>query len=526
MDSKALYERDSILLTLSKNRVVVDPRYRDCINDYLYEQYRVCKASHKIKLTHHNLGWAVIGEKEIFLRDQNSVNNSVSQSDRTGFRFRSGDEKVYKDFLRNTVYPVPTLALAMTLGYAAPVISRLQDKVPDLRTVIVNLCGASSTGKTTAEELLVSAFGCPTVTNGEGLIHPFFATTNAIYAGLEGINGLPIALDDTTANDRLDLHSLIYTLATGEEKARCNSDGTKRETRGNWSGLIAISSETPILENGNATQGQNVRVLQTQGITWTPDAETAELIKRTVRKHYGFTGYEFADYVGKLEPDVLFELYQQSRNRVREIMTIRDTLSDRLGEKYAAIHLTVKLMNDFFALKLDADALLTIMLAPEQENVAERDISVKGEMIMRNFILENRAHFDWLDDHGNRQYTYFHGASGIMYGTIRGPYDAFILTSQVENALKKAGLCEIMTIKKRWKERGLTVCDTGRYDCKSNGVRCIHFCFRDGIDYSPVWDDVHPPLQAETPSAPKGAPISTYSVDDEEAINEIFRGDE
>lgn len=526
LDMQTLYARDSILLELSKNRVVVDPRFRDAITDYLYNEYRACKAKSAVRSIHHGLGWKVVDGQELFLYDRNTIGSSVSYSDRKGFKFRSGDEALYKDFLRNTVYPVPTLALAMTLGYAAPVISRLQDMVPDLRTVIVNLCGASSTGKTTAEELLVSAFGCPTVTNGEGLIHPFFATTNAIYAAMEGINGLPIALDDTTANDRLDLHTLIYTLATGEEKARCNSDGTRRDSRGNWSGLVVISSETPILDNGNMTQGQNVRVLQTQGITWTPDAKTAELIKHTVRENYGFTGYDFAEYLGKIKEGDLYDRYVQSRERVHALMTVRDNLSDRLEEKYAAIYLTVGLMNECFALTLNADELLSIMLKPEQENVAERDISLKGETAIRSFIAENRRHFDWTGyNESVKHETLENCGAGSYYGTVRMSNEVYMFSHKVDEVLKSEGIFETTTVKKRWRERGLTKCDTGRYDCKFNGTRAIHFIFKEGIAFNPDLEPMEAQSPAPEPAPLQETPISDYAVDDAAAIDEIFRGE-
>ena len=526
LDMQTLYARDSVLLELSKNRVVADPRYKDAIVDYLYNEYRDRKAKSAVRSIHHGLGWKVLDGKELFLYDQNAIGSSVSYSDRKDFKFRSGDEALYKDFLQKTVYPVPTLALAMTLGYAAPVISRLQNTVPDLRTVIVNLCGASSTGKTTAEELLVSAFGCPAVTNGEGLIHPFFATTNAIFAAMEGINGLPIALDDTTANDRLDLHSLIYTLATGEEKARCNSDGTRRESRGNWSGLVVISSETPILDNGNLTQGQNVRVLQTQGITWTPDAATAELIKRTVRENYGFTGYDFAKYLGKIKEGDLYDRYMQSRERVHALMTVRDSLSDRLEEKYAAIHLTVGLMNECFDLTLNADELLSIMLKPEQESVAERDIALKGEMAIRSFIAENRKHFDWTRYNENAKHDMAENfGSGSYYGTVRMPNEVYMFSHKVDEVLKSAGIFETTTVKKRWKERGLTKCDTGRYDCKFNGTRAIHFIFKEGISFYPDLGPMEPQPPVSEPAPLQETPISDYAVDDTEAIEEIFRGE-
>lgn len=400
-------------------------------------------------------------------------------------------------------------------GYSAVTISRLKNKV-DLGTVIVNLCGASSTGKTTAEELLVSAFACPVESNGDGLIRTFHSTQNATFAALEGIHGLPIAL----SNNYLNLPNLIYTIATGEEKARCTAEGTLKSSNSGWSGLVVVSSETPIQEANCENQGLKARVLQTQGITWTPNAATAELIKKTVRENYGFTGYEFAQYIEQIDIDTLYDRYLQAKTQVHTLMPIRDNLSDRLEAKYAAIYLTVELMNECFALSLNADNLLTIMLAPEQANVVERNIALKGENAIKEFVKSKRQHFNRYIRKNNK-WVLNNPCSGDYFGTVRDGNicEVYILPTKVEEILKSANINEPTTVKRDWKEGKLIKADNNRYDCKFNGSRHIHFIFKDGFTLT---TPIEIPIQSEPQ---QDTPVMDINYDDSELIDEIFGDD-
>lgn len=114
-DTLNFFSNNSILADFCKNRVIIHPKYERVVMDSLINAHKACLSNNKVEYRHHNLGWTQSGDDEIFLYDQNTINGITSYSDRTNFKFCSGDEQVYKDFLTNTVYPVPTLALAMSL---------------------------------------------------------------------------------------------------------------------------------------------------------------------------------------------------------------------------------------------------------------------------------------------------------------------------------------------------------------------------------------------------------------------------
>ena len=522
-----VYEFKKTLAELAKHRLLLPPWLENYMPDYLISWYNFCRNKNHIEYRHSFLGWFNHNGQDIFLYDKSNFNGISSVSDRANFSFSGGNKETYLKFLNDFIYPVPSLSLALSIGYSAVVASRLKN-ITDTGVIIVNLCGASSTGKTTAEQLLVSPFACPRISNKDGLIKTFSSTTNALYAGMSGINGLPIVLDDVTTAPNIDLANLIYTIASGEEKSRCTSDGKIRNDGSGWSGLVVISSETPIQDAKRQNQGLQVRVIQTQGITWTPSAEAAEHIKRTVLQNYGFTGKEFAEYVQSLSIDSLFTLYEKSEKTVDGLMIKRDNLTDRLASKYAVIHLTITLMDKFFGIALNADELIRLLLEPEQISVQERDIAVKAYNVIVNYIVRNKQNF-FIDGMDGDYSDHFPNTTNL--GTIRmkkdGSWNVYIPTEATQKLLIDNGINETAAVKKRWKERGITKCDGDHNSVKYllNGVvrRCDCFVFPEGIKRDSYFDELEEIEQAKSNPTPKPpAPISNYTIDDEEGIEKIF----
>lgn len=486
-----------IMSKLASNQLVIMPYLEQSVHYYLFDGYQHCRKNGMVEYYHNQLGWYKHQGKNLYLMDTNDVNGLTSTSTRN-MKFKSGSQAEYEKFLQDVIYPCKTLVLAMAIGYSAPVASLLKDK-KDIGTIVVNLCGSSSTGKTTAEQLMVSPFACPDISNKQSLVRTFHATQNAIFAGIDGIHGLPIVLDDITTNPNMDAANLVYTLASGEQKGRCDTSGQLKEQNYGWSGTVIISSETPIEELNSQNQGLKARVLQTQGIVWTPDAETATLIKSTVLKHYGHTGREFAEYVGNIPLSTLCDRFDDARQIVHSIMKIRDNLSDRLELKYTTICLTLQLMKEYFSIELDEAELMSILLQPEQDGVLDRDIARKGLEIIKDFVVQKVRHFNYVD---KRTYTYSVPSNCDDYGTIEvvgDQYHVYVGTSIVNDLLKKAKIAESNTVKKRWIERGIVVGDKGRNDCKKGKIevettnddgtiskssvarRCIRFIFEKGL---------------------------------------------
>ena len=149
---------------LARYGVFADPGFSRAVASHLLYTRMECIKLGAVEYHHAILGWYPFEGVERYFYDVTVVGDKRSTTDRANLRFTAGDRKTYLDFLRETVLPSTELSLALTIGYGAVVASRLRNHF-DIGTILVNLCGISSTGKSTAEMLLCSPFACPEISN-------------------------------------------------------------------------------------------------------------------------------------------------------------------------------------------------------------------------------------------------------------------------------------------------------------------------------------------------------------------------
>ena len=373
---------------------------------------------------------------------------------------------------------------------------------------------------------MTSPFMCPIVSNGgKSLTISANNTQNMLYYHLKDVYGVPFVIDDITTNDNLNLSSIVYDIVQGEEKGRMNGSGEAREIS-SWSGVVITSSESPIMDAVKGDQGLKARVLHTYGIQWTMSAEQSTLIKRVLSQNYGFTGKEFADYVATIPLDDLYDRFLESLDVVKTLMVKKDRLTDRLSHKYAAVHLTVLLVNEALQFNMAANDIASLFIKCEQDCFEERDNSIKAYKAVLDFIDRHESHF-YVETHYTKAYN---GESQIKpadcYGTIL-KYDTYwevhLLESITQKILDDCKLgSEIRNIRKQWIKDKIAKGDNGHntrqymHDGKVKRHDCIKI--EGGIQRPQA---SLPPTPA-TPLPP--IPVSDYAVDDAQAIKEIFGG--
>lgn len=371
----------------------------------------------------------------------------------------------------------------------------------------------------------------PIISNQDkGLCFSAHSTKNALFKQVDGVFGVPIVIDDITTNPSLrkDLPDIIYSLNTGEAKNRLTGNSEKMKGTIGWNGVVIMSSEIPILDFGEQQSGGKVRVLHTQGIQWTKSAEEAEHVKQIVSKNYGFTGKEFAGFVAKFSIEELAKMHEQSLKKVKGFMIKKDNLSDRLANKFATIYMTVELLNQAFKYGLSADELIARFIQSEQDTIEERDNAAKAFSAIVDFIYRNEARFLENKQIGDKMVdTYDEYRPNNIYGRIikyEKYWEVRLLQDVTKKILGENGLDgEICAIRKKWIERGITKGESSHntISCNINGqkVRCDCFIIEGGI-VEPEID----PLQLEEKPINE-TPVSDYTVDDTQVINEIFGGD-
>jgi hypothetical protein len=150
----------------------------------------------------------------------------------------------------------PHWILGAAAGFAGSILALI-----GLDTCGINLSGLSTSGKTLAQKLAVSAWTSPRV--GVGLLQSLRTTENAVESLAQASTGTVLALDEMAHVDGQTLGRLIYSIASGLGKARLTSHATQQQ-RYSWATFGILSGECSLEEKvrsdgGNWLAGMAVR---------------------------------------------------------------------------------------------------------------------------------------------------------------------------------------------------------------------------------------------------------------------------
>jgi Domain of unknown function (DUF927)/Toprim domain len=134
----------------------------------------------------------------------------------------------------------PHWILGAAAAFAGPILALIS-----LDSCGINLSGLSTSGKTLAQKLAVSAWTSPRI--GFGLLQSLRTTENAVESLAQARTGTILALDEMAHIDGQTLGRLIYSIASGQGKARLNSHATSRQ-RSSWATFGILSGECSLEE--------------------------------------------------------------------------------------------------------------------------------------------------------------------------------------------------------------------------------------------------------------------------------------
>jgi hypothetical protein len=187
----------------------------------------------------------------------------------------------------------PHFLLGVLAGFAGVVQS-----LAGLDSCGINLSGLSSSGKTTAQRLAVSAWTSPLI--GAGLLQSMRSTENAVEVFAQAASGTVLALDELAHADGRAIGRLIYAISGGQGKARLTA-GAILKHRYAWSTYAVLSSECSLEEKVRADgaawiAGMAVRILDVD-VTDVDRTLSQNLIRdiAAVEQHHGHAGPVFVE---------------------------------------------------------------------------------------------------------------------------------------------------------------------------------------------------------------------------------------
>lgn len=289
-------------------------RNKDLLAIYLQQ----CPTPHRA-LCVEVLGWqngvyvlphgAIGHSKEITVyQNPHGMNSALSQA---------GTAQQWRDHVASMASGNSRLAFALSSAFAAPLLDLIGDEGGGF-----HFRGASSTGKSTAQDMACSVWG-----HLDTFKHRWRATTN----GLEGLacmhsDGL-LVLDEIGQIDPRHIGDAVYMLAHGDAKERMTKNLSARPKQ-KWRVIFLSSGEISLSDHMNtagrtskagqelrladipADAGKGLGIFERLQGTDKP-AEFSELVVAASKKHYGTVGIDWLHHVANHRATITTAMIQQ-----------------------------------------------------------------------------------------------------------------------------------------------------------------------------------------------------------------------
>ncbi len=361
--------------------------------DILNDKVKNVEVNESTDCVHHLPGWQEYKGERIFKWKYafSAEGRQFSSYDGDLELEAKGTVEEYAAGIRELVAPYPNLVAVYVASATGMVTMELQE--PDTN-IMLNICGLSGTGKTTAEHTALSFWGNP-----KKLETSFNATVNYTEQVMADRLLMPVIIDDILAGHHYKpeaaqqsfLSAQIFRYSTGKIKGRCN------EKERQYYGASISSSETALFQkiSGNGIDGQYYRMTElcVKKGDLTKDALHARRLDRFARNHYGHGPEVMGRYMLEhdLVGDELANRYFEWTERLWKDSRLKDY--ERVVNRLAVIMLTAEILNQCFELDLDMDTLLTVFIQNLERVFAYINISERSYQNLCTAVQDNRALF-------------------------------------------------------------------------------------------------------------------------------------
>ena len=302
----------------------------------------------------------------------------------------AGESEVwYKEFKRLRATKYKPLLLLTAAALAAPIVG-----LTNLDGMVVNIHGASTTGKSYTTAMVMSLFGFSGL--GSELFMAAKTTKTGFEIKLDTLNNIPLVIEDTAAlspKDKAAFQEFVMDAANGRGKTRATKAlGLQRQRT--WRTVTIVTSEGAV-DSGYTTGGSRARVIKFLSTEKFPLWDEMAQIAEVMEHNYGFGGRDMILALQELgEPEVkrlIDEFNKKLKKRIKEsgknkqdrqiISAALMMTADYIAEKY--------LFKD--GILLDMDDVIDMLDDANKINQAAR---VYNDMINKIFI--NSSHIEGL----------------------------------------------------------------------------------------------------------------------------------
>lgn len=456
---------------LTSKGVVLYEYWSKSLAEYFISEVSERVDNKKIKYIHRRLGWAKANDIQKGFLASKSIGaafNSELEDNDDHWTGPAGSRAVYDDMIQNEVIPNKALHLPFVLAFTAPLVAPMYD-LTACPVLITNFAGKSSQGKSTSLALMASVWGKGILSNAKRAIAKTFASTqNGFEATVHANNGIPVLFDDYESAMNVNFSSLIYTLAQGESKMRCDKHGTVKNTN-QWRTFIGLTGESSIFDRAGNNLGLKPRIVEFRNVKWTSSKANAINITGTITKNYGFYGEEFVEKliqsISKKELDYRYEI---NENIINCSIPPKDNISERIQTRLALIRMTAELVRELMDLDIDVEYITDVLVKNELERQESLDIFQMASESLISFVTKHYSSFVRVDRSTNLTITPTNSICGRIYDGPQGTVIAFL--SDSFKAIMK-DFNDKDSILEYWRDNGILITDTdGRFQKKTRVI--------------------------------------------------------
>lgn len=454
----------SLIDDLNRKGYLVSRSNSDHVTEYVMEQLEQLKCRNVFS----NLGWRFINGKlqfrghKLLSSDKTEAGTYVGNYD---IEPKGTKEGLIAD-MQKCILGKPFLELSMILGLSSCVVGYL-GCFSSVESLVANIYGRSTTGKTTCANLAVSMCCNPSPGIGkQSLSHTWYGTENGLFANLAQNCGFTILYDEIGMKDKsLDVVNFIYGICSGKSKTRANKSGNLALRRA-WNTTFISTGEHSLFSDSKPPDGMSVRVLNFGNLQWTDSSEQCREIERFTQEHYGLPIMLLAEYMLTLDSQEVRNRYQKIIDNLISTIKMKHAYIDRIAKIVAVLILTGELFGECCKIQFDMETLQRILIrvvklnTPESESIrAFNDILQMVEKNKSRFNTSLGAEVTWY-----KEFSSYYGAIKFKEAKDKHCHSGrceedkiYILSSVFDDWMKELGYQNKANILREWRDSKLLV---------------------------------------------------------------------
>lgn len=278
-------------------------------------------------------GRECLGEQAINYLGADSGGEAVADAFRT---------KGSLDGWKQAVAPVvdhPHVLLALYVALAAPLLAIL-----DAPAFVLDLCGPTSRGKTSALHVAGSVWGQPDPGRDPSAVRTWDLTVIGAERTCAALGTLPLMLDDTSRARQGDVATVVYMATQGQGRTRGTPNGTARV--GRWRLPMISTGEQPLRSFGTAG-GRTARTMTLWGQPWVGGSvgPVVRAVVAGMRANYGWAGPAMVRYL--LAHRECWPAYREQYRLTRDrfVALAQGPTEERMAEYLACVDVAITVVD-------------------------------------------------------------------------------------------------------------------------------------------------------------------------------------